>query len=270
VARAKQPPLPGGQRVYGYARVSTVHQADSGISLDEQERKIGARCVENGWQLERIYTDAGVSGSTPLGKRPQGSQLLAALRPGDVIVAARMDRVFRSSSNALATIESFKARKISLWLLDLGGDVSGNGISELIMTVLVAVAQFERTLISERIKDAKRNLRRAGRHQGGRRPFGWRYGAATGNGRARDLVPDDAEQAALADIVAMREAGRTLMGIRDITRERGFKISTRQSPTSCNVTSLSRRRRNEHPHHEHPADCDDGCRAGGGNPQRAR
>jgi hypothetical protein len=43
---------------------------------------------------------------------------------------------------------------------------------------------------------------------------------------ARDLVPDDAEQAALADIVAMREAGRTLMGIRDIMRERGgFAIS---------------------------------------------
>jgi hypothetical protein len=41
----------------------------------------------------------------------------------------------------------------------------------------------------------------------------------------RDLVPDDAEQAALADIVAMREAGRTLMGIRDIMRERGFAIS---------------------------------------------
>jgi DNA invertase Pin-like site-specific DNA recombinase len=93
------------------------------------------------------------------------------------------------------------------------------------MTVLAAVAQFERTLISERIKDAKRNLRRAGRHQGGRRPFGWNYGEATGAGRARDLVPDDAEQAAIGDIIAMRESGRTLMGIRDIMRARGFKIS---------------------------------------------
>jgi hypothetical protein len=61
-----------------------------------------------------------------------------------------MDRCFRSAFDALTTIESFKKRKISLWLLDLGGDVSGNGISELMMTVLAAVAQFERTLISER------------------------------------------------------------------------------------------------------------------------
>ena len=82
-----------------------------------------------------------------------------------------------------------------------------------------------RALISERIKDCKRNLRRAGRHQGGRRPFGWVYGPVTGTGKARDLVPDDAEQAALADMIAMREAGRTLIGIRDIMRERGFRIS---------------------------------------------
>jgi putative DNA-invertase from lambdoid prophage Rac len=213
------------QRVFGYCRVSTDRQADSGLGLDEQQRKIEARCLENGWQLEHVYIDAGVSGSTPLSKRPQGSRLLAALRPGDVIVAAKMDRCFRSAFDALATIEGFKKRKISLWLLDLGGDVSGNGISELIMTVLAAVAQFERTLISERIKDAKRNLRRGNRHQGGKRPFGWRYGEATGTGRARDLIPDPDEQAAIAEIIALRTAGQSLLAIRDALRERGFSIA---------------------------------------------
>jgi putative DNA-invertase from lambdoid prophage Rac len=133
-----------------------------------------------------------------------------------------MDRCFRTAFDALQTIESFKRRKISLWLLDLGGDVSGNGISELIMTVLAAVAQFERTLISERINDAKRNLRRGNRHQGGKRPFGFQYGEATGTGRARDLIPDTAEQAALAEIRAMREAGATLVAIRGAMRARGF------------------------------------------------
>jgi DNA invertase Pin-like site-specific DNA recombinase len=93
------------------------------------------------------------------------------------------------------------------------------------MTVLVAVAQFERTLISERIKDAKRNLRRGNRHQGGNRPFGWQFGAPSGTGRARDLVPDEDEQAAIDDIVAMRQAGQTLMAIRDSLRGRGFQIS---------------------------------------------
>jgi putative DNA-invertase from lambdoid prophage Rac len=223
--RSLHNPSAGAQRVFGYCRVSTDRQADSGISLDEQQRKIEARCREHDWRLEHVYVDAGVSGSTPLGKRPEGARLLAALKPGDVVIAAKMDRCFRSAFDALATIESFKRRKISLWLLDLGGDVSGNGISELIMTVLAAVAQFERSLISERIKDAKRNLRRGNKHQGGKRPFGWQFGHANGHGRARELIPDEAEQAAIADIVSLRSAGAALMEIRDAMRERGFAIS---------------------------------------------
>jgi putative DNA-invertase from lambdoid prophage Rac len=196
-----------------------------GISLDEQERKIEARCRENDWHLEHVYVDAGVSGSTPLGKRPEGGRLLAAVRPGDIVIAAKMDRMFRSAFDALQTIESFKRGRISLWLLDLRGDCSGNGISELIVTVLAAVAQFERSLISEGIKDAKRNLRRGKEHQGGRRPFGWQFGEANGHGRDRELVPDEAEQAAIADIVAMREAGATLIAILDQLRGQGFAIS---------------------------------------------
>ena len=170
---------PATPRAYGYCRVSTDQQRDSGISLDEQQP---ARCIENGWHLERVYVDAGVSGSTPLSRRPEGAKLLRAVQPSAVVIAAKMDRMFRSALDALQTIADLKRRKIGLWLLDLGNDCSGNGISELIMTVLAAVVQFERGLISERIKDAKRNLRRQGRHQGGVRPFGWRFGTANGTG----------------------------------------------------------------------------------------
>jgi len=78
-----------------------------------------------------------------------------------------------------------------------------------------------RTLIPERIKDAKRNLRRSGKHQGGGRHFG----QANGHGRARELIPDPDEQAALADIVVLRAEGKLLMAIRDTMRARGFQIS---------------------------------------------
>ena len=205
-------------RCFGYCRVSTEQQADSGIGLDEQRRKIEARAAEMNWRLEHVYVDAGVSGSTPLGKRPEGARLLAALRPGDIVVAARMDRCFRSAFDALQTIQDFKRRRIALWLLDLG-DVSGNGISELTVTILAAVAQFERSLISERIKDAKRNLRRAGRHQGGSVPFGYR------RGDANHLIAEPSEQAAISTIRQMREAGASLMTTRDAVRAKGLAIS---------------------------------------------
>jgi DNA invertase Pin-like site-specific DNA recombinase len=199
-------------------------QSESGISLAEQRVKIESRCRENQWDLQHVYVDAGISGSTPLSRRPEGAKLLAMVQPGDVIVAARMDRCFRSALDALQTIQSFKQRRISLWLLDLG-DVSGNGVSELIVTVLAAVAQFERSLISERIKDAKRNLQRQGRHMGGSKPFGFVFGATNGHGRARELIPDEREQQAIIDIREMRAAGQSLMAIRDEMRRAGFAIS---------------------------------------------
>jgi DNA invertase Pin-like site-specific DNA recombinase len=210
------------QRAFGYCRVSTDQQADSGISLDEQRHRLTARCAENRWNLERIYVVAGVSGSTPLARRQEGAKLLAALRPNDIVIAARMDRMFRNALDALQTIQTFKSRHISLWLLDLG-DVC-NGANELIVTVLAAVAQHERGLISERIKDAKANLSRAGKDQGGGRPFGYRFGRVNGHGRARELIPDPDEQAAIADIIAMRSEGKSLMAIRDVMRSRGHRI----------------------------------------------
>lgn len=223
--RTYSTPPEGAQRVFGCARVSTDQQRNSGLSIDEQRVKIAARCTEHGWQLEHVYVDAGVSGSMSLSNRPEGSRLLAALRPGDTVIAARMDRCFRPAIDALQVIDGFKRRRISFWLLDLGGDVSGNGISELIVTILASVAQFERTLISERICDAKRQLRRQGKHQGGTRPFGYQLGELGGHGQSRALIPDPGEQAAIADIVRMRCQGLSLMAIRDAVGARGFKIS---------------------------------------------
>ena len=210
-------------RTFGYCRVSTTMQADSGISLAEQQHRISARCHEHSWALEHCYVDSAVSGSVPLGKRPQGGRLAQHAAPGrpDDRRAARPLLPLRG--RCAERDRDIQRRRISLVLLDLG-DCTGNGVSELILTALAAVAQFERTLISERIRDAKRNLRHGNRHQGGRRPFGLQYGAATGNGRARDLVPDEREQQAIADIVALRQAGRTLITIRDTMRARGHPI----------------------------------------------
>ena len=163
--------------------------------------------------------------------------MLAALQPGDTVIASRMDSCFRSAFDALATIEGFKKRKIGVWLLDLGGDVSGNGISELTMTILAAVAQFERGLIRERIKDAKANLRRSRRHQGG----DWQFGEASGHGRSRDLIPDEVEQQAIAGIVAMRQAGQSLMAIRDTVREAGHWISHQTVANLCARHAAERR-----------------------------
>jgi putative DNA-invertase from lambdoid prophage Rac len=205
--------------VYGYARVSTERQADEGVSLDEQIRRIEGRALEQGWQIVEIFVERGVSGSVPLGNRPEGARLLAVLQPGDIVIAAKLDRMFRSALDALGVIRDFQRQRISLWLLDLGGDVSGDGISKLVLTILVAFAEFERERIGERIRDAKRHQRRSGQYLGGDRPFGWRVEGGI-------LIEDEAEQRALADIKEMREAGSSFRSIAThIKQTHGIRIS---------------------------------------------
>ena len=68
----------------------------------------------------------------------EGGKLWADIRKGDTLVAAKLDRMFRSASDCLAVVEAFKARGASLFLLDLNGgadDVSGNGIARLFLTI---------------------------------------------------------------------------------------------------------------------------------------
>lgn len=71
-------------------------------------------------------------------------------------------------------LQKLKERGVSLHMIDLGGDVTGNGISKLLFTILSAVAEAERDRIRERITDVKRDQRQRGRYLGGRVPFGYR------------------------------------------------------------------------------------------------
>ena len=69
-----------------------------------------------------IYSDEGVSGSIALNKRPQGQQLLAALQPGDTVIAPKLDRMFRDTTDALMQARALGEMGVNLVLLDLGTD----------------------------------------------------------------------------------------------------------------------------------------------------
>ncbi len=159
--------------VYGYIRVSSGEQVKSGISLDEQRQQILRWSRDNKLGVvAKVFKDAGVSGATELRNRDAGRILLKGLSKGDVVIITKLDRMFRKASDALNTVEDFKRRGISLHVKDLSGDVSGNGISKLFLTVMSAVAEWERSIISERQKDAKRQMREQGRYLGGRKKTG--------------------------------------------------------------------------------------------------
>ena len=76
--------------------------------------------------------------------------MLAAVEKGDVIIAPKLDRAFRSAADALTVLEELKDQGIGLHLIDLGGSVTDNGISKMVFTILAAVAEGERDRIRER------------------------------------------------------------------------------------------------------------------------
>jgi putative DNA-invertase from lambdoid prophage Rac len=200
-------------RVVGYCRVSTTEQANSGMSLDTQRQQITGYAMMKGWQVAEFFVDGGVSGSIPLADRPEGQRLLAALQAGDIIITARLDRAFRSAADALATLEELKADKIGLHMIDLGGDVCGNGISKLVFTILSAVAENVRDGIRERVREAKRYRASKQLYNGGKPPFGFDI---EGEGKNRRLVPNANEQAALARARAMRDEQKSLRDVAQV------------------------------------------------------
>jgi putative DNA-invertase from lambdoid prophage Rac len=205
--------------VYGYCRVSTVRQANEGESLDIQRRQIEGYALMHGLTLDGVLVEEGVSGSIPVEQRPIGGQLFSKLQRGDIVIAAKLDRLFRSALDALKVVESLKVRGVKLHLLDLGGDIAGNGLSKLFLTITAAFAEAERDRIRERISQVKADQKARGRFLGGSIQFGYRLG----EGGA--LVPYEPEQGAIREMVAMKAQRLSLRAIAAEMQAKGHQIS---------------------------------------------
>ncbi|WP_026987561.1 recombinase family protein [Fodinicurvata fenggangensis] len=139
----------------GYARVSTEEQ-----SLDLQRsalRKAG--CTE-------IFEDHGISGSSF--RRPGLESALNALSPGDTFIVWKLDRLGRSLLNLVEVINDFAQRDIAFKSLTESIDTDSPG-GRLIFHMMAALAEFERSLISERTRAGMQEAKKQGRHLG--RPF---------------------------------------------------------------------------------------------------
>jgi DNA invertase Pin-like site-specific DNA recombinase len=145
-----------------YARVSTTNH---GQDPQLQTREMREYCERRGWEIAGEYTDVGISGSKD--SRPELNRLMADAkqRRFDAVCVWKLDRFGRSLRhlvNALADLESLGVSFISLKdNLDLGTP-SGR----LMFQIIGAMAEFERSLIQERVKAGLRNARAKGKRLG--------------------------------------------------------------------------------------------------------
>ena len=194
--------------IFGYIRVSTLQQANEGESLETQLRQIQSYSVLKGFDipLENFITEKGVSGSLEFEKRPEGGRLFNQLASGDVLIFSKLDRAFRNTRNALNTLHELKQRGISVHFIDLGGDVTNDGIGSVIFTILSAFATFERERIATRIREVKQVQKAEGKFLGGFTRFGYRVSEDR-------LEKDTDQQKIINEMKDMRRRGMSLRRI---------------------------------------------------------
>ena len=205
--------------------MSTERQAASGLSLEEQRRKVAAQAVVSDAELVGIVEDAGASAKTL--DRPGWSRVADMVSQGavDVVMVAKLDRCTRSVSDLGTLLDQLgKARRadggrgVALVSCAESLDTSTAG-GRLVLNVLGAVAQWEREATAERTSAALQQKKAQGRRYCNVAPFG----SAFIDGRRVDHA---GEQLILAGIIGHRRGGLSWAKVADQLNADGHRTRT--------------------------------------------
>jgi DNA invertase Pin-like site-specific DNA recombinase len=139
----------------GYARTSTVEQH---AGLDAQVRDLHAA------GCEKVLSEQVSS----VAKRAKLEQALDFVRDGDVFMVTKPDRLARSTSDLLSIVERLEAKGVGLIILSMGGQEidTRSSTGKLMLTMLAAVAAFERDLMLERQREGIAKAKADGKYRG--------------------------------------------------------------------------------------------------------
>jgi DNA invertase Pin-like site-specific DNA recombinase len=148
VAPQPEPPMPKPKKVALYARVST-----DGQSTENQLRELRATIKRHGWIIIAEFVDSGVSGAKGRKDRPRFDALLNAVarREVDMVAAWSVDRLGRSLQDLVVFLGDLQSKKVDLYLHQQALDTSTPS-GKAMFGMLGVFAEFERTIIQERVK----------------------------------------------------------------------------------------------------------------------
>jgi site-specific DNA recombinase len=160
-----------------YTRKSTERGLDLNVTSLQAQRDICQSYIKcqahRGWtELPECYDDGGFSGGSL--ERPALQRLIGHVEHGriDVIVIYKIDRLTRSLLDFVRLIEVLERCDVSFVSVTQAFDTS-DSMGRLILNILLTFAQFERELMSDRVRDKKAAMQRKGFFAGGLPPFGY-------------------------------------------------------------------------------------------------
>jgi len=193
---------------YGYVRVSTIKQAEEGMSLDLQHKKIEAWCVMKDHHLIKIFKDEGISGAT-IDKRPGLSELMDTIKETDILVIYTMSRLSRSVKDFVFIANELEKKKCKLVCIKESIDTS-SAYGKFTANLFASLCQLESDMSKERTLETMKFKAENGEFVG-RPPYGWKQL----NGKGTDLVEIPEEQAVIARIKEMRAVKHKLTTKKD-------------------------------------------------------
>jgi DNA invertase Pin-like site-specific DNA recombinase len=207
-------------KLAAYLRVSTDRQADEGYGLDVQRAAIRRWAKAHGHRVTTWCADEGVSGALEALDREGLTSALGAVESGKAegVVVARLDRLARLLTVQEATIALVWKLGGRIFTAD-GGEVLRDDPDDPMRTAMRQMqgvfAQLERAQVVARLRAGRRQKAEAGGYACGAPPFGHRA-------EDRELVADEAEQAAIKRARALRRRGRSLRAIGETLDAEGF------------------------------------------------
>jgi DNA invertase Pin-like site-specific DNA recombinase len=147
------------KRAVLYLRVSTIDQTTA-----NQERELRQVAERAGWQIERVYKDHGISGAKGRDKRPAFDRLCrdAAQREFDMVMAWSVDRLGRSLQDLMGFLSELHAMHIDLFLHQQGLDTA-TPAGKAMFQMMGVFAEFERSMIQERVRAGLRRAKSEGK-----------------------------------------------------------------------------------------------------------
>ena len=127
---------------YAYIRVSTTGQTT------ENQRK---NILDNGFAVDKFFSEDGVSGSMKATDRPAFSEMLALMQAGDSLIVTMIDRLGRSASDILNVVEMFKEMGVRIRVLQFDGMDITSSMGKMVLTCMAAMAELERNILIERV-----------------------------------------------------------------------------------------------------------------------
>ena len=195
-----------------YIRVSTEDQAREGFSLGEQKEKLLQLCAFKGYEVFKVYEDAGIS-AKDMEHRPAFQQMLEDMRAGKInyIVAYKLDRVTRSVRDLEELI--LELEKYNCYLVCDRDDVNtstANG--RFFVRMLTVLSQLEIEIVSERTKFGLNGAIKSG-HLPGVVPLGYKK-----DGNKKTIV-DETTKPIIERIFKMYLEGKSFQQISNIFNE---------------------------------------------------